>query len=106
MKRILIPAIAAVGILGYAAMNLYSAYGTAETVNVKISKSERVNDTYMIFTATEVFKNTDTWWYMKFNSSDVYNKAVPGMTCEMKVNGFRVPFFSMYRNVISVKSCA
>lgn len=80
---------------------LYSSYGTVETVQVTVESKERVNDQYLIFTAEETFKSTDSWAFLKFNSSDVYGAVKQGATCQLKVNGFRIPFFSSYRNIIT-----
>jgi len=30
---------------------------------------------------------------------------VVGQTCQVKVNWFRVPFLSMYRNILKVEGC-
>lgn len=60
---------------------------------------------WIVFTDTEVFKNTDSLYYMKFNSSDIQGRLKIGSTCKIKVNGFRVHGLSMYRNIISVDEC-
>lgn len=100
--RAILSLILAIAFLGWIP---YSAYGTVETIETTIQSKERINDgftsKYLIFTEKEVFQNSDTWAFLKFNSSDVYGKLKEGATCQLKVNGFRVPFFSMYRNIIS-----
>lgn len=63
---------------------------------------------YLVFTEgengkIEVFENTDTVLYFKFNSSDIQARLRPGKKIEAKVNGLRIPFLSMYRNIIAVK---
>lgn len=58
---------------------------------------------YLIFTEKEVFKNDDSLWYWKWNSSDVYNSLEVSKSYTVKVYGFRVPFLSWYRNIISVE---
>jgi hypothetical protein len=82
----------------------YKAYFTDETVTAKIEKAERVgsgeDSRYLIFTDGEVFENTDTLLRWKFNSSDVYGEMKVGSTCTLTVNGWRMPFFSVYRNVL------
>lgn len=108
--------IAAVGITLVVAVIAISPivhYSTLDTVqDVKILDKERVvassNDgtvtsKYLIFTEHETFENTDTFWAFKYNSSDIYGKISKGATCTFEVTGFRVPFFSMYRNILSVK---
>lgn len=80
-------------------------YGTVEQIeNVVITDRERIRhdgqDKYLIFTENEVFENTDTIWFLKFNSTDYYNQLSPGKTCDLTVNKFRIAFLSYYRNII------
>lgn len=85
------------------------AYTTHTTITATVTKTERANNgvdsKYLIFTDNEVFENTDSWLFLKFNSSDVYSKAVVGKTCEFDVYGIRFPLLSWYRNVTEVR-CA
>ena len=83
------------------------SYLTVEHVTVVPHNAERITNKeesyFFVYTDIEQFKNTDTLLFLKFNSADVQsfimqNKTKP-ITC--KVNGFRVPFMSMYRNIIS-----
>lgn len=90
--------------LGLAVLPVYKAYFTDETVTVlvneKITKRGVKEDKYLIFTDSEVFENTDSLLRWKFNSSDVYAALPNGKTCTLLVNGWRIPFLSMYRNVL------
>jgi len=78
-----------------------------EVGGVKITGKERIttkeSSKYLIFTETEVFENTDTLLSLKFNSSDVYGEINIGQTCDLTVNWYRIPFFSMYRNILSAE---
>ena len=61
---------------------------------------------YLIYTidgegAARIFENTDSLLRMKFNSSDFYALIKTGETYEFTVIGYRLPFFSMYKNIIS-----
>ena len=93
------------------AASLYQAVGTTDTVTVKVTGKERIVESsgekttskYLIFTEGEVFENTDTLFRMKFNSSDIYGKIKDGQTCTFTVNGWRVQFLSMYRNVLAAE---
>ena len=86
-------------------------YGTLETIKgVTITRNgERVctgtdkgtECKYLEYTKDEVFENTDSLVFFKFNSSDVHNTIVAGKTCDLTVSGFRVPFLSMYRNILA-----
>lgn len=81
-----------------------------KTPNSSSSKENKQEskDIYMVYTKDEngeihVFKNEDTWYYFKFNSSDVYAELEVGKTYEFDVYGLRIPFFSSYQNIIKVK---
>ncbi|MBR3913956.1 MAG: hypothetical protein IKJ28_06960 [Alphaproteobacteria bacterium] len=49
----------------------------------------------------EVFKNADSLAFLKFNSSDIQQQIDMGKTYRLDVNWMRMPFFSMYRNIIN-----
>ena len=82
-------------------------HATKEDVSFVVAKTERVmarmgnKSKYLVFTEGETFENTDTLWSMKWNSSDMYGEMKPGMWCEATVTGWRVPFMSWYRNILS-----
>ena len=93
-----------------------------ETYKVQVTGTERVNkddeSKYIVF-AKDVntgqdlaFENTDSWLECffgrcKFDASNLQSqiKAAEkdGSTVEIKTYGWRIPFFSMYENVVSVK---
>ena len=87
-------------------VSLFMVYGTQETVSVTVVKTERVvsgeSSKYLVFTEDETFKNSDTIWYLKFNSSDIYGRLEPG-EYQFDVYGYRIPLLSSYRNIIEVK---
>lgn len=77
---------------------------------ITVTDKERVNTSssskYLIMGEDEngdtlVIENTDTLMRFKFNSSDIYAALKEGETYEVKVIGFRVPFFSWYENILS-----
>ncbi len=84
---------------------------SSEEVTITIKDKERVvtgsgeemSSKYLIYSETEVFENTDSWLYFKFNSSDVYGGLQYEKTYTVKVAGWRSPFLSMYRNIISIE---
>lgn len=51
----------------------------------------------------EVFCVTDTWSFMRFDSSDRYGKLREGSHIKAKVAGWRVQFLSWYRNVVEIE---
>ena len=87
--------------------NFFYSIGTRATATFTATKTERVlhNDSskYMVFTDTEVYENTDSLLNWKWNSSDIYATLLPHHTYQAEVYGFRIPFFSTYRNILSVK---
>jgi hypothetical protein len=92
------------GILFLGAGFVSLPYITIDEVTVQVTGKERIQDTgYLVFTKEETFKNTDTIAFLKFNSSDVYGRIPVGSTCQLTVNGWRVPFLSLYRNIIKVE---
>lgn len=71
--------------------------------NVVHGSGDGVESKYLIFTDKEVLQNIDSLLFLKFNSSDFYNQIKIGKTYRFKVVGWRIPFFSMYRNVIKIE---
>ena len=63
---------------------------------------------YLIFTIDDndvvrVFENTDSTPRGKYNSSDYYARIRVGDTYTFKTVGFRLPFFSIYKNIIGIE---
>ena len=50
-----------------------------------------------------VFENTDNMMRLKWNSSNVQGTLKEGHTYKVTVVGYRVPFLSMYENIIKVE---
>lgn len=76
---------------------------TREPMRECKGSGENIDCRYVVYTANEVFENRDSWWVLKFNSSDVQGKLrVNGNYCLM-VTGFRVGWLSWYRNIVSVR---
>jgi len=74
------------------------------TITVTDKAIERDSDgsKYLIYTDTEVYENTDNLFYGKFRSSNLYNDLKIGSTYRVRVIGWRVPFLSMYENIINI----
>lgn len=94
-------------------IKIWIHFSTLETVSAVVQDKERITtgsgqtaeSKYLIFAEGETFENTDSWLALKFNSSDVYGYIQKGQTCDFQVTGFRIPFFSSYRNILSA-SCS
>lgn len=74
---------------------------TDKNINIKGNAESGIKHVYMIFSEEGVYQNTDTIAYFKYNSSYVYSKLKIGETYNCLVYGFRVPFLSMYKNIVS-----
>ncbi|MFD0933129.1 DUF1523 family protein [Psychroflexus salinarum] len=106
MKKIIL-VIILILIFGYPV----SYYLSSETIETRVSDKERITtgtgedmiSKFLVYGEDEVFENTDSWLYFKFDSADVQNEIELGKINKIKVAGWRVPFFSWYRNVISVE---
>lgn len=76
------------------------------TVTEKITKRDGDSDKYLIYVKPvagqdKVYQNTDSIMYLKFDSSDMYAELEVGKTYDCKTWGWRVPFFSSYKNLIN-----
>jgi hypothetical protein len=82
-------------------------YWTHKTKEIQVVnsmvKSAGQESKYLVYTTDGVFENTDTWYYFKFDSSDVQAKVLQGGKFKVNYYGFRVPFLSKYPNITSVE---
>ena len=84
---------------------------TQDTCMFTVSDKERIMDgvgdaataKYLVFTDKETFENTDCFIWFKFNSSDLQGKLERGKKYKAKVYGWRIPFLSVYRNIVKAK---
>jgi hypothetical protein len=82
----------------------YWTHGTKDVtvtgVDHKIMKDHgKTRDIYLVFTTDETYKNVDSPAYLKFNSSDIQGKLIQTGRFRISYYGFRVPIFSMYKNI-------
>lgn len=86
-------------------------YISSETIEITIKDKERITtgsgkeieSKFLVYAEGEVFENTDSKLYLKFNSADLQNELEVGNSYNAKVAGWRVPIFDWYRNVIKLK---
>lgn len=91
--------------------NFWYVLGTQRETTFTVEDKERITtgtgDTlqskYLVFTDKGVFENTDSLLNWKFNSSDVYGELKEGQTYEAQVYGWRVPFLSLYPNIVAIE---
>ena len=67
-----------------------------------VTSGDKVKSKYLVYTEGEVFENTDALFSGKFNSSDVNGVLERGKMYKVKVYGWRIPFFSQYRNIVKI----
>ncbi len=79
---------------------------TTEHIDITVTKTDvkRKNskDVYLVFTKDETFSNEDSFWNFKWNSSDLHGKFQNDSTYTVQVYGVRIPFLSMYRNIVEI----
>jgi len=92
------------GVFFFLAVYSASGYLLKKDIVITPTKTERVQDRYLIFSDKGVYKNVDDFRFLKFNSSDVYGQLSNriGKATEVTVTGFRVPFLSWYENIVRV----
>lgn len=85
---------------------LYS-YFFPDTIRTRITDAQmaKVDGRFMIATEYRPFVNYDAKYRFKFNSGAVQNEAIrlKGKEVTIRKYGWRIPLFSMYENVVSVK---
>lgn len=70
---------------------------------ITTGSGESMKGKFVVYTENEVFENTDSWLFLKFNSADFQSRLKPGERYAVIVAGWRIPFLSRYRNIINIK---
>ena len=99
-----------IGVIGVITHSVFY-YSSVEEITITVTDKERIIETngdqttskYLVFCNGETFENQDEFFMGKWNSSDIQGKLKNDTTYNVKVIGWRLPFFSMYRNIISIK---
>jgi len=85
---------------------LYS-YFIADTIRTRITDAQftKVAGYFMIATEYRPFVNHDAKYRFKFDSGTIQNEAIrlKGKEVMIRKYGWRIPLFSMYENVVSIK---
>ena len=83
------------------------SYFIPDTIQTRINDAQltKVDRFFMIATEDRPFVNHDAKYRLKFNSGNIQNEAIrlKGKTVRIRKYGWRIPFFSMYENVVSIK---
>ena len=85
---------------------LYS-YFVSDTVVTRITDAQmtKVDGKFMIATEYKPLVNFDASYRFKFDSGTVQNEAIRLKEKQVKIwkYGWRIPFFSMYENVVKIE---
>lgn len=85
---------------------LYS-YFIPDSVQTRITDAQmaKVDGKFMIATEYRPFVNYDAKYRFKFDSGTIQNDAIrlKGKDVKIRKYGWRVPMFSMYENIVSIK---
>lgn len=92
-----------VGSLIYPVLYINSVDTTTIEVVDKGTKYNNGDEKYLIYSENEVYQVTDSILLLHFRVSDVYNNVKIDKVCNVKTYGWRLPFFSMYKNIVEVK---
>ncbi len=95
-----------IGIFIVIGMTLYS-YFIPDTVRTRITDAQmtKVDGRFMIATEYRPFVNYDAKYRFKVNSGTIQNEAIrlKGREVLIRKYGWRIPIFSQYENVVSIK---
>ena len=111
MRKYFIIAAVAVLLLGLCFTSAPYQILTSRTIDNVLIKDKQINtetdkktglviSTYLIFTDHGVYRNDDSFWHFKYNSSDVYGLLDKGKYYNIKVYGWRIPILSTYPNIV------
>src|SRR4028118_1624642 len=74
-----------------------------QVIDLESRRSGESSELRLIHTNSGVFMNSDTFWWFKFNSSDIQSKLIQakqsGKKVRIKTVGTRIPLFSQYPNI-------
>jgi len=93
--------------IGIIILLAFYSYFIPDTVRTRITDAQmaKVDGRFMIATEYRPFVNYDAKYRFKFNSGTIQNEAVrlKGRETTIRKYGWRVPLFSMYENIVSIK---
>jgi hypothetical protein len=85
----------------------FCSYFISDTVRTRVTDAQmtKVDGRFMIATENRPFVNYDAKYRLKVDSGTVQNEAIrlKGREVIITKYGWRIPLFSMYENVVSIK---
>lgn len=85
----------------------FEPYLTEEEITITVLNKERFGNEagkYFIFTANEVFLNSNNYYHNKSNADKIYPYFRANVEYTVKVVGVYLPSIPRFRNIISIKS--
>lgn len=98
----------AVLLIGGGALALATGYFDKESVTFVVRDKESVatdnsGHEYRVYTDQGTYVIKDSFIYTRFNSADVYGLLEPGQRYTCDAYGFRLPFFSTFKNLLDCR---
>lgn len=72
---------------------------TTTVTDKGVKRHGKSNDKYLVYTDDGTYEITDSLFWPRFDSSDLYGYIEVGKTYEFTVAGYRVPLLTMYPNI-------
>lgn len=94
-------------IIGVFIVILLYSYFVSDTIRTRITDAQmtKVDGRFMIATEYRPFVNYEAKYRLKVNAGTIQNEAIrlKGREVLIKKYGWRIPLFSLYENVVSIK---
>lgn len=107
MRKILIGIVMILMLLSLTGCNswYWKEYSSNECIEEKWIKGLKDEDQkYLVSTENgEVFQIKDSFWKWQFRSSDLYAQLKPGKCYDVYYHGWRLGFFSSYKNIHKIE---
>lgn len=81
----------------------WHSYGTEHHRQVVVTRKERVDHKYLVYTDTGTFQVADSFHLRRWDSSDVYGDIAVCHRYNIMYIGWRVPALSAYPNIGSIE---
>lgn len=76
---------------------------TTTVTDKGVKRHGKSDDKYLVYTNDGTYEITDSLFWPRFDSSDLYGSIEVGKTYQFTVAGYRVPLFTMYPNIYEAK---
>jgi hypothetical protein len=86
--------------IGFSTCTAFTSTSGTFTITGKESVKHGEGGKYLVYTDVTTYEVEDSFIYWRWDSSDVYGALQIGKTYRATLQGWRVPFLSMYQNII------